>query len=82
MAFVNKLVAVLPCKNGDYLEIYKDDWPTSPVSYYLDSKQLGDCQNISEHEARTIMHEEGFLFCDFAEIPDAPTTASGEIDAR
>lgn len=76
-----KLITVLPCENGDKLEIYRESgWHNSPVSYFLASKRLGDCQSISEYEARTIMHEEGFLFCDIPEYPDAPATASGEIN--
>jgi len=77
MTFVNKLNAILPCKNGDKLEIYLDSEYPRIVSYFLASKSRGDCQNISEYEARCIMHEEGFF--NAPKIPDPPTTAKGEL---
>lgn len=77
MRIAEKLLTVLPCANGDRLEIYLDSEYPRIVSYFLNSKQLGDCQNISEYEAQCIMKEEGFL--DAPTLPDAPATARGEI---
>jgi hypothetical protein len=74
------LIAVLPCINGDRLEIYRESgWSACPVAYFLNSKEFGNCQSISEYEARTIMHEEGFLFCELKLSDHVPTVASGEL---
>jgi hypothetical protein len=73
-----KLLTVLPCENGDRLEIYLESEYPRIVSYFLDSKRLGDCQSISEYEAKCIMHEEGFL--NGPSIPNVPTTAKGELE--
>ena len=69
---------VLPCKNGDRILIYCESEYPRIVSYFLESKRLGDCQSISEYEAKCTMKEEGFL--DAPPLPDAPATAKGELE--
>ena len=79
MTFVNKFLAMFPCKNGDKLEIYLDSEYPRIVSYFLASKSRGDCQHISEYEAQGIMHDEGFLFTEIPETRGCPTHAKGEL---
>ena len=76
------LIAVYPCTTGDKLEIYQEsEWSdASPVSYFLNTNRLYDLpRELSEYEARTIMHEEGFLFCEVELTDHVPTVASGEL---
>ena len=72
------LLAVYPCENGDRLEIRGSAWNVHTL-YMLYSKRLDNRQSISEYEARTIMHDEGFLFCAISLPLATPTTASGEL---
>lgn len=71
---------VLPCENGDRLLIYLESEYPRIVEYFLESKRLGDCQSISEYEARSIMQEEGFLFCEIAETAAPLSVAKGELE--
>ena len=59
--FLKTLNTVFTRKNGDKLLIYQDSEHPRIVQYFLESKMMGDCQNISEYEAQCILHEEGFF---------------------